>query len=156
MSTKNKKRKKTISCGAVVWRLRNGRLELLLVKQLKHKDLWGIPKGHMDNGESLSECALREIREETGVAVWLDERLPDCAAYFKNEDKTVVSYLARPIDPNIEPTHDDPRSEVADASWFPVDRLPKIHAYQQQLIATAIGRLQLSLGFLKADESAGS
>lgn len=155
MSKKNKERRKTTSCGAVVWRLREGRLELLLIKQFEHKDSWGIPKGHMDKGESLSECALREVREETGVAVRLDERLPDCATYFKNEDKTVVSYLARPVDPGAEPAHDDPDSEVADARWIPVDRLPKIHAYQQQLIATAIGRLQLSLG-LKADESAGS
>lgn len=149
MRRKNKGRRKTTSCGAVVWRLRNGRLELLLIKQFKHKDLWGIPKGHMDKGESLSECALREVKEETGVTVRLDERLPDCATYFKNEDKTVVSYLAQPIDPTVEPNHDNPDSEVADARWIPVNKLPKIHAYQQQLIATAVERLRFSLGLVE-------
>lgn len=151
MSKKNKERRKTTSCGAVVWRLREGKLELLLIKQFEHKDSWGIPKGHMDAGETLEECARREVKEETGVAVALGERLPDCGTHFKNEDKTVVSYLATPVG-NHEPAHDDPDSEVADARWIPVDQLPKIHIYQQPLIAVAIGRLQLSL---KAHEPAG-
>ena len=146
MSKKNKERRKTTSCGAVVWRVRNGQLELLLIKQFEHKDSWGIPKGHVDSGETVVECALREVREETGVTVRLGERLPDCATYFKNEDKTVVSFLAQPVNQDAEPAHDDPDSEVADAQWIPVDRLPKIHVYQQALIAVAVGRLRLSLG----------
>lgn len=28
---------------------------------------WGLPKGHVDSGESDAECAVREIAEETGV-----------------------------------------------------------------------------------------
>ena len=28
---------------------------------------WDIPKGHIDKGESASECAIREVREETGI-----------------------------------------------------------------------------------------
>lgn len=150
MSKKNKERRKTTSCGAVTWRVNEGRLELLLIKQFEHKDSWGIPKGHMDEGESHEQCALREVREETGVAVKLGERLPDCGTFFKNEDKTVVSYLATPTGSH-EPAHDDPDSEVADARWIDVDNLPKIHNYQQPLIAVAVGRLQLTL---KAREQA--
>lgn len=137
MSKKNKERRKTTSCGAVTWRVNEGKLELLLIKQFEHKDSWGIPKGHMDAGETLEECALREVREETGVAVRLGNRLPDCGTYFKHEDKTVVSYLATPVGSH-DPKHDDPDSEVADARWIPYDQLPKIHVYQQPLIATAI------------------
>ncbi len=29
---------------------------------------WDLPKGHLESGETLAECAAREIREETGVA----------------------------------------------------------------------------------------
>ena len=130
-----------MSCGAVVWRVNEGKLELLLIKQFAHKDSWGIPKGHMDKGETVEDCALREVREETGVRVKLGTRLPDCGTLFKNEDKTVVSFLAVPVGDH-EPRHDDPDSEVADARWIPVDNLPKIHIYQQPLIAAAVALLQ--------------
>lgn len=151
MSKKNKERQKTTSCGAVVWRVKEGQLELLLIKQFEHRDSWGIPKGHVDSGESLETCALREVREETGVQVKLGERLPDCSCSMKHEDKTVVSWLAQPVNPGAEPDHDDPDSEVADARWIPVDKLPKIHVYQQSLIAVAVGRLQLSLGLAQPE-----
>lgn len=29
---------------------------------------WDLPKGHLEAGESIAECAVREIAEETGVA----------------------------------------------------------------------------------------
>ena len=29
---------------------------------------WDMPKGHQETGESLEECALREVAEETGLA----------------------------------------------------------------------------------------
>jgi len=140
MAKDKKKLRKTTSCGAVVWRLREGQLELLLIKQFAHKDSWGIPKGHIDEGESLEECAVREVREETGVKVKLGSRLPDVMTHFKKEEKTVVSYLAQAVGDD-EPCHDDPDSEVADARWVPASALPKIHIYQQPLIAEALARL---------------
>ena len=138
-----------MSCGAVAWRIIEGRLQLLLIKQFEHKDSWGIPKGHIHKNESTEECAIRETREETGVAVKLGVRLPDCITYFKNESKTVVSYLATPVG-NHEPIHDDPDNEVADAKWLDVDNLPKIHNYQQQLIATVI---ELLRAHVKSEET---
>lgn len=141
MNKNNKEHRETTSCGAVVWRVNKGKIELLLIKQFAHKDSWGIPKGHIDTGESLEECAIREVREETGVTVKLEQRLPDCQTYFKNETKTVMSWLATAIG-DSEPKHDDPDNEVADARWIPVDELPKIHMYQQSLIAVVVGMLR--------------
>ena len=146
MGKKNRNKRKSTSCGAVVWRVHDGELELLLIKQFAHKDSWGIPKGHLDKGESFEQCARREVKEETGVLVTLGERLPDTHVSFKNESKTVVSYLANPVSNellpgNDEPRHDDPDCEVADAMWISVNKLPKIHAYQQQLIAGAVEAL---------------
>jgi ADP-ribose pyrophosphatase YjhB (NUDIX family) len=140
MVKKYKERKKTTSCGGVVWRSRNGRLELLLVKQFANKERWGIPKGHVHEGETLEECAIREIREETGVSTVLGTRLPAASITYKDEDKTVVSWLATCIG-NDEPKHDDPDSEVADARWFDISALPEIIVYQRQLIVKAIDLL---------------
>ncbi len=141
MGTKDKKRRKSTSCGGVIWRQREGSLELLLIKQFANKDRWGIPKGHQHRGETLTECALREIREETGVEVTLGERLVDVGTVYRDEDKTVVSYLSQPVNPHAEPSATGPDSEVADARWFPVSALPEIHIYQRPLITAAVERL---------------
>lgn len=140
MGKKNKERLKSTSCGGVVWRLKEGKLELLLIKQFAHKDRWGIPKGHKHSGESLEDCAKREIREETGVNVSLSTRLPNTITTYKREDKTVAAWLAQPVG-DESPHHDDPESEVADARWFSVQSMPEIHAYQRPVIATAIEML---------------
>jgi 8-oxo-dGTP diphosphatase len=45
--------------------------KILLVKRNKapHKDLWAIPGGSVELGETLQQAAEREIREETGLII---------------------------------------------------------------------------------------
>lgn len=52
------------ACGLWI-RRRRPRHEFLL---MRHADRWDLPKGHLDPGETEMECALRETREETGLA----------------------------------------------------------------------------------------
>ncbi|MFC1755205.1 NUDIX domain-containing protein [Thermoproteota archaeon] len=50
------------SCGAVV--INNKRILFIKSKQFQ---IWNIPKGHLEKGETELECALREVKEETGL-----------------------------------------------------------------------------------------
>jgi 8-oxo-dGTP diphosphatase len=129
-------RKKSTSCGTVVHRRLGDKwedTEILLIKQFAHKDSWGIPKGHLNEGETFEECAIRETREEAGVDVALEERMPDIYAIYKKEDKTVVSFLAHQVC-NKQPSANDPDSEVVAARWFKFNELPQIHSYQVNLM----------------------
>ena len=56
------------SCGAVILRREDGRWKTLLV-QNKNGGHWAFPKGHMEDGETEKETAVREVREETGLAI---------------------------------------------------------------------------------------
>ena len=56
------------SCGAVVYRMINGELRYLLIKN-KRSANWGFPKGHIEPGETKEETAMREVLEETGVHI---------------------------------------------------------------------------------------
>lgn len=127
-----------------MWRLKEGKVEVLLIKQFAHKDRWGIPKGHVNPGETEELCAIREVREETGVAIVLGARLPDAFISNDSEEKTVVSWLAQAVGSD-EPRHDDPDNEVADARWFDVAELPEIMVYQRSLVAHAVNTLFASL-----------
>ena len=40
--------------------------KLLMIYRRK---MWDIPKGKLDKGETIQECAVREVEEETGVKV---------------------------------------------------------------------------------------
>lgn len=53
------------SCGAVVFTRINGEIRYVLAQNLE--GYYGFPKGHMEAGETETETALREIREEVGL-----------------------------------------------------------------------------------------
>jgi 8-oxo-dGTP pyrophosphatase MutT (NUDIX family) len=53
--------KKVIAAGGLVT---NDKNELLIMFR---RGRWDLPKGKLDEGETIEECALREVREETGI-----------------------------------------------------------------------------------------
>lgn len=63
------------AAGALVWREREGRLELPVVHRPRYKD-WSWPKGKLDPGELLPTAAVREVAEEIGEQVVLGVPLP--------------------------------------------------------------------------------
>lgn len=74
------------SSGYLVFRL--GRpIQFLL---MQHANRWDLPKGHLDVGETISEAALRELREETGIKpneIWTDPNFLFRQQYMINESK---------------------------------------------------------------------
>jgi ADP-ribose pyrophosphatase YjhB (NUDIX family) len=55
------------TAGGVVFRRnpKDSQIEILLIQDAKNR--WTIPKGHIEEGESPKETALREVGEETGL-----------------------------------------------------------------------------------------
>lgn len=95
---------------------------------MKHADRWDLPKGHVDPGETETDCALREMEEETGIprgAVQLDpefrytqQYLVPGSRYGGEPDarllKTLVIFLGR-----IDSERDINLTEHAGCRWFP-------------------------------------
>ena len=84
--------KKEKSCGCVIF----NNNEVLVIKDTNGN--YGFPKGHMEEGETEVETAIRETKEETNVDVIVDEsRRYEINYYIKERDidKTVVFFRAR-------------------------------------------------------------
>ena len=87
------------SCGAVVYRLENGkRMYLLLHYSEGH---WDFPKGHVEPDETEEETARREAKEETGIAdLEFEPLFRETISYFYTKEhrkiyKEVVFFLAK-------------------------------------------------------------
>lgn len=58
---------------------------------MKHPKRWDLPKGHVDEGETNLECALRELQEETGI----EEHHLRIESGFKYKDRYIVETRKR-------------------------------------------------------------
>ena len=82
------------SCGAIVYHERDGARKYLLVQQ-KYSRNWGFAKGHVEKGEDERATAMREVAEETGLAVDLDPEFRTQAVFYDRarNSKLVVLFL---------------------------------------------------------------
>ena len=85
---------------------------------------WGPPGGHLEFGESLEECAIREVLEETGLVIKKPNFLAITNDIFKEEGKHYVSIFMKAhlsdgqIVQNLEP------HKVENWEWFHINDLP--------------------------------
>ncbi len=117
--------KKEKSVGAVV--VKN--YQVLLVYQWK--GLWGFQKGHMELGETEVETALREVEEEVGLNIKIDERQRFEFSYDvsgMNIHKTVVLFLAK-VAGGGEVTIQE--AEITEARWVPFAEVDELLTFKE-------------------------
>ena len=64
---------------------------ILLGKDARKGDVYGLPGGHWESGETLKECSIRETREESGVTC-SDPTLVSIYDFYREDKKK--SYLS--------------------------------------------------------------
>jgi 8-oxo-dGTP pyrophosphatase MutT (NUDIX family) len=81
------------SAGGVVIRHFEGVPHVLVIRD-PYKN-WGLPKGHLENGEGPGEAALREVEEETGLAdLTLGAELATIDWYFRAGARLIHKFCA--------------------------------------------------------------
>jgi 8-oxo-dGTP diphosphatase len=90
---------------------------LLLVKRGNepNKGLWTVPGGRVESGEFMTDTCRREVMEETGIEIEVDE----LAGFFEvlgDPHLVIFDFFARPVGTN-EPVAGD---DAADVRWVPL------------------------------------
>lgn len=107
------------SCGAVVFRKINGETRFLLIKN-KRSANWGFPKGHIENGETRQQTAMREVLEETGLRITIIPEFVSKSEYTiqGRVEKSVSIFLAKTSDTQTRIQ----REEIEDYVWLNFER----------------------------------
>ena len=97
----------------------------LVVHEKKHGQLWYLPAGRVEPGETFSQGALRETLEESGVPVTLTgilriQHTPDA----EGNARMRVIYLAEPAD-DTEPLS-EPNEHSLEARWVTLEELDEL------------------------------
>lgn len=82
-------RRTHISSGGVVYKLDSLSEPLVLVLYRRITDSWHLPKGTLKDGESLSEAAIREVKEETGADISISRYLGMLKSQFYQDNELV-------------------------------------------------------------------
>ena len=141
-----------VSAGGVVCQMNGGRLETVLCGR-SQPVRWSLAKGTPDDGETLEQTALREVREETGLEVEIDGALGSIDYWFADRGKdvryhkTVHFYLMAPVGGATD--QHDPEFDVV--QWFDAQDALKNLAY-----ANEVNVLQRALDLIADRKGANS
>ncbi len=110
------------SAGGVVIRGERGREQVVVIVPIRRSPkggrVLGLPKGHIDPGETALQAATREVREETGVVAERIHDLGEVRYWYRRDrraiDKSVAFFLFRYLSGETD-DHDD---EVEQARWI--------------------------------------
>jgi len=104
----------------------NEKDELLFIYRLEK---WDLPKGKLDVGEKLEDCAVREVEEETGVThIQLKKKLGETYhtynAYGKHYLKTTHWFsMSCPNDQNTKPQVEE---DITEIKWINANAIDEV------------------------------
>ncbi|MET9382803.1 NUDIX domain-containing protein [Streptomyces sp. NPDC002928] len=111
----------------------------ILLQRRTDNDMWALPGGAMNIGESLPDCAIRETHEETGydveiigiVGTYTNPRHVFAYADGEVRQEFSICFLARPVAGQLAVSE-----ESTDVAWFKpseVDALPMVPSIRKRV-----------------------
>ena len=133
--------KKTIvAAGGIVF---NDENELLMIFR---RGKWDLPKGKLDEGETIEECAVREVEEETGLSnivlkEFVGKTLHEYADEHINNDVIKETHWYKMIAPGEQSLTPQATEGIEEAEWVSKEKINEKLSNSYKNIAEIIGKL---------------
>lgn len=130
-----------VTADCVVFSREETGLSVLLIERVNEpfKGCWAFPGGFMDMDEDAEACAIRELKEETGLEI---RSMKQVGAFTEvNRDprgRTVsIAYYAMVVKSEVKASDD-----AAQARWFPIDSVPPLAFDHEEILRMALEEIE--------------
>ncbi|MCK7553870.1 NUDIX hydrolase [Chitinophaga sedimenti] len=104
---------------------------------------WDLPKGKLDEGESIEECAVREVAEETGLhSITLGDKITETFHYYPYKGQKVLkhSHWYAMKFTGTELTVPQIEEDIVDIEWVKRENVDKYLKFSYQNIVNVFDR----------------
>jgi 8-oxo-dGTP diphosphatase len=104
----------------------------------------GLPKGHVDEGETALTAAEREVREETGIVVEPLHELGEARYWYRRDGRTIAKSVSFFLFSYVEGDTADHDDEVEEVRWIGLGQAQTelTHAGEREMVARARAYLE--------------
>lgn len=126
-----------VTADCVVFSNDSDGLSVLLIERANEpfKGCWAFPGGFMDMDEDAEACAIRELKEETGLQL---EHMKQIGAFTDVDrdprGRTVSIAYSALVEKRLVIGADD----ASQARWFPIDSIPSLAFDHEEILRAAL------------------
>ncbi|MCT2586509.1 NUDIX hydrolase [Actinophytocola gossypii] len=133
------------SAGGVVVNTERDRVVLIGRLDRRGRLLWSLPKGHIEEGETPEQTAVREVTEETGILGEIIRPLGTIDYWFVADRRRIHKTVHHFVMTERGGELSDEDIEVTEVAWVPLDELEERLAYadERRLVLRALELLEL-------------
>jgi 8-oxo-dGTP pyrophosphatase MutT (NUDIX family) len=132
-----------LSAGGVV--VRDGEVIVIVPTRrgAQGQRVLGLPKGHVDPGETAEQAARREVREEAGVDADLVEKLGDVRYFYQRDGQRIFKMVRFYLFDYRSGTLEDHDDEVEEARWMPLQEAARALSYrgEREMVQRALSAI---------------
>ncbi|HUA71875.1 MAG TPA: NUDIX domain-containing protein [Solirubrobacteraceae bacterium] len=112
-------------------------------RDANRRQVLGLPKGHLDEGETPEVAATREVTEETGVTAELIDKLGDVEYSYERRGRRRAKRVAFFLFEYRSGSVEDHDHEIKEARWMPLEEAAEALTYpgEREIVRRALSRL---------------